>query len=621
MMPLLQIWIARFKKARTFLEFVGGARVQLLALALCAAFGAAVFEGMSLALLIPTLRGILDGNFLHLGQSRPFGLEIGALIPKAIYTNNQLCGLILLSAVIASAILKLLLKYASDLIAVRQVRSWEHALRSGIFNRFLYFGKQYFDRKSAGHLHLLFSSYTRAVASIPMRAQSTLFVISTLMIYAAMMAWISWRLTLTVMCVFPILHYALKWLIRKIRLSSSKLVQRTNVLGRQLNNALTSIPLVKMSTREDLEREHFGELSRLVAEADFSIDRKSLLIGPLNELIITLFIFVFVTLLALYHRGADKSVLASFAVFVFILRRAAYSFGSINQLQSQLAECAGQFNELFEIFGDADKYIMTDGTLPFLGCVDKIEVSNLTFSYGGAPALCGVSLSIPKGRLTALVGRTGSGKSTLLSLLVRLYDPEPGAILVDGVDLRHLQIRTWRSRVALVPQEPLLVYGTFRDNLLYAIPHHADDEELMAVLEQTQLANYVRSLPFGLETEIGDHGVRLSGGERQRLAIAQALLKDPDILILDEPTSALDSLTEQLIQQRLAELFFGKTVIIAAHRLATVMDADQVIVLEAGRVLECGTVEELLARRGAFYDYWNAQQSEREPVAESVVQN
>jgi len=217
-----------------------------------------------------------------------------------------------------------------------------------------------------------------------------------------------------------------------------------------------------------------------------------------------------------------------------------------------------------------------------------------------------VLLTIPRAQTVALVGSSGAGKSTLADLIPRFYDPIQGTIRFDGTDLRDYDVTSVRQRMAIVSQDPFIFNATVRDNIAYG-SEGADDR---AILEAARLANavdFIQEMPEGLDTQLGDRGVRLSGGQRQRIAIARALLRNPEILILDEATSALDSVSERLIQASLEQLAVGRTVVAIAHRLSTIANADKVVVMEKGRIVEQGTYQELLAQRGRLWNYHQMQ--------------
>ncbi|PMB10263.1 ABC transporter ATP-binding protein, partial [Fischerella thermalis CCMEE 5328] len=236
-----------------------------------------------------------------------------------------------------------------------------------------------------------------------------------------------------------------------------------------------------------------------------------------------------------------------------------------------------------------------------------IDVVSVDFGYDRENlVLHNITLSIEKGKMTALVGSTGAGKSTLADLIPRFHDPTEGKVLVDGVDVREFEIDSWRRKMAVVSQDTFIFNTSIRNNIAYGTPRATEAE----IREAARLANaleFIEEMPEGFDTVLGDRGVRLSGGQRQRIAIARALLRNPQILILDEATSALDSVTERLIQESLEKLSAGRTVIAIAHRLSTIAKADKVVVLEHGRIVEQGKYQDLLEQRGKLWKYHQAQ--------------
>jgi ATP-binding cassette subfamily B protein len=239
--------------------------------------------------------------------------------------------------------------------------------------------------------------------------------------------------------------------------------------------------------------------------------------------------------------------------------------------------------------------------LPAPALVDELRFEDVSFAYPrGGPVIVNFSLSVPGGSVVALVGPSGAGKTTLTDLLARFRDPTQGCLRLNGVDLRRIQLQSYRSLIGVVAQDVFLFDGSVADNISYGA-RHATREQIVAAAQKANAHEFIQRLPDGYDTVVGERGVKLSGGQRQRLSIARALLADPQILILDEATSNLDSESEQLIQQSLRQLFARRTTFVIAHRLSTIVDADLIIVLDRGRALELGTHAELLGRRGAYY--------------------
>jgi ATP-binding cassette subfamily B protein len=239
----------------------------------------------------------------------------------------------------------------------------------------------------------------------------------------------------------------------------------------------------------------------------------------------------------------------------------------------------------------------------------RIEFRNLAFSFQRRPVLSSLSLNLEGGKTTALVGTSGGGKSTIVRLLLQLFKPEVGQVLIDGQDLSQVNLESFYREVGYIPQDPPIFDGSLRENLTFN--EGVDDSYIQEVLRKVGLEDLISQLPAGLETIVGERGIKLSGGERQRLAFGRVFIQNPKIVIMDEPTSALDSITESFVTQNLTHLFKGKTVIIIAHRLQSVKDADKILVLENGQVIQQGSFETLVTRDGKFRQLWEVQTTGR----------
>jgi ABC-type multidrug transport system fused ATPase/permease subunit len=295
---------------------------------------------------------------------------------------------------------------------------------------------------------------------------------------------------------------------------------------------------------------------------------------------------------------------------MFFYTLLGYMLGPLDRLASvnlQLQDALVAVDRLYQVLDVEVEPRAEENKVTFTGVCDGIELCDLEFQYGCRDkVLDQVNLRIPAGKTVAIVGESGCGKSTLLKLLMRFYDPSAGQILFDGVDSRDIDIESLRRRIGLVSQDPFIFTGTIRENIALG-QTHATMQQVVDAARAAGLDGFISGLPERYETIIGERGANLSGGQRQRLAIARALLKNPDILIFDEATSHLDTATERAIQQSLKSALAGRTVILVAHHLSTIRPADAIYVMDRGAVAESGTHQELLDQDGRYTELWQAQ--------------
>ena len=298
---------------------------------------------------------------------------------------------------------------------------------------------------------------------------------------------------------------------------------------------------------------------------------------------------------------------SSYLVFFAVLRRVLASLGVVTSFQSSIASVLGPLRTIKKIFDERKIYTEKIEGIYLDKFEKEIEIRNLSFQYSDRAVLDAVSFKIEKGQMVAIVGKTGSGKSTVAQLLMRFYDPPRDAVFIDDKDVLDLQIGSWRKKIAYISQDNYFFDASIEINLKYGCEFEPSKQEMLLALEKAQLKEFLGKLPKGLATEIGERGIQLSGGEKQRLSLARAILRKPEILILDEATSAMDSHTEQLIQDAILEVVKGKTSIVIAHRLSTIKNADKIILLENGRLLEQGSFDQLMILGRKFKSYWMTQ--------------
>lgn len=567
---------------------------------------AALFEGVSVGLLIPMLNGFLQKDYSFIKELPVLGSAISQL-PVSILDSDKMLFVVLVSTFIVSVLCKNIFKYSSalsmDYVALRAL----HHLRKVLFGRYIRFGKLYFDRTNVGHhttvLMQLAHEALVPVLNIP-KYMNALF---SLVVYLVVMSMISWKLTFFALPLFAVLHFSMRSLLKSTRTYSARIVERGTALGKKSIEILSTIPLIKAYAMENSEQRHYAEISDQKVRLDFRVRILREMVLPIQEIITLLSaVFLFVAMAGLLV--LEDASASPFIVYFYLVLNASQKFGGLMSFRTTLANAEGPLDEVLEVFDDENKHYVQAGDKEFVGLKRGIDFRNVVFSYqDDVGVLKDVSFSIPKGSMVAIVGPTGSGKTTIINLLMRYYDCRSDSIFIDGEDIRSFTTASLMSKIALVSQDTLLLHDTLRNNIAYGLTD-ITDEQLIGAVRSARLSQFIEKLPDGLNTLIGDRGVKLSGGEKQRVAIARALLKGAEVLILDEATSSLDSETEKLIQEAIDEAVQGRTAIVIAHRLSTIQHADTVIVLENGVKVEEGSFDELQKNHGLFRRLWDQQQ-------------
>ena len=382
--------------------------------------------------------------------------------------------------------------------------------------------------------------------------------------------------------------------------------EKVGDLSSRLANNLGGIATIKSFTAEQREAKRLREASEAYVQANERAIRISSAFIPVIRMAILAGFLATFTVGGMMALEGSLNV-GAYGVLVFLTQRLLWPLTGLAAVIDLFERAMASTRRILDLLAEPVNVHDQAGTPLAQPVRGEVSFNNIEFRYGSSGAgVHGISLDVPAGHTLALVGATGSGKSTLIKLLLRFYDPAGGEIRIDGQPIRDVSLTSLRDAIGLVSQDVYLFEGSIRDNLAYGKPG-ASDEEIIKAAKTAEAWSFISALPEGLDTAVGERGVRLSGGQRQRLSLARALLKDPPILVLDEATSAVDNETEAAIQRSLSRIGHNRTVIMIAHRLSTIVEADTIAVVENGRVIEQGDHQSLLARQGAYHAQWQVQ--------------
>ena len=419
----------------------------------------------------------------------------------------------------------------------------------------------------------------------------------------AIILYLNWKLTGLILLILPPLMIFARVFGKRLRLFSEKLQDQVAQAVVVLEEVASSIKIVKSFTRENYERERFKKEIETAFERAVDKLKISSFFGPF-----ILGLTFMVSAVLIWYGGyqvmsgvTTPGELAAFFLYALIV---AGPIGTFVRLYTQIQEASGAIRRVYEILDTAPAIDNPENPIFLENITGRIQFENVSFGYRQElEILHNINFDVRPGQTVALVGPSGAGKSTVIKLLHRFFDASQGSIRLDEHDIRSLDRKSFLNQIALVPQETLLFGGTVKENILYG-KLDATDQELEDAATKANAHDFIVGLENGYETIVGEKGAKLSGGERQRIAIARAILKNPKILVLDEATSSLDNCSEALIQEAVEKLMEGRTTFIVAHRLSTIHKADQIIVLEKGRVVETGQHEELMNNKNLYYNLY-----------------
>ncbi|MDR0770100.1 MAG: ABC transporter ATP-binding protein/permease [Burkholderiales bacterium] len=479
-------------------------------------------------------------------------------------------------------------------------------LRTASFEHLMHLSLEYFGGKRTGDLMARISSETDRICLF-LSLHLLDFATDVLMITmtAAVLFWINPWLALVTLLPLPFIAWMIHQVRDRLRTGFEKIGRAWSEVTNVLADTIPGIRVVKAFAQEGRETKRFQEANRHNLVANDRVNRLWSLFSPTVSLLTEIGLLV-VWMFGIWQVSQSNISTGMLLSALAYIGRFYTRLDSMSRIVSVTQKAAAGAKRIFDILDHVSNVPEPVQPVPLPTVRGQIEMRNVVFRYGNRTVLRGVDLAVAPGEMIGLVGHSGSGKSTLVNLICRFYDAAEGAVLLDGIDIRTLAISDYRRHIGLVLQEPFLFFGTIAENIAYGRPG-ATREEIVAAARAAHAHEFILRLPHGYDSLVGERGQGLSGGERQRISIARALLIDPKILILDEATSSVDTETEKEIQKALDNLVRGRTTIAIAHRLSTLRKADRLVVMDRGQIVEEGTHDVLIARRGAYFRLYEAQ--------------
>lgn len=564
-----------------------------------------VLEIATGALIVPIFDQVLASTEQQ--SSTLFGLQ--KLIPESGLAAWRTIAILL----IGFTLVKGIADYFSTYLMARIGQFSILRLRQDLYTHLLSQSAAFFERHRTNYLvSRLISSAAAIETAITHTLRDMLKEGFTLIAFLMAAFYYNWRLTLGSLLIAPLIAWLTIRFGSSLRNLARESFEGTKHLTDTAQEALANQSIVKAYQAETRERERFTRVADHIRRANLRSASIAGMSPPIIEFIGILFMAALLFFAEREIRLGRMNA-SQFITFLFFLFRSYDPMRKLSRLQNSLSQALAAARHVWEVLDERSEIPEKPNAVELSPLRSEIKLRQVSFGYAdeGRKVLQDVNLTVPVGKMVALVGESGGGKSTLTKLMPRFHDPTSGAVLWDGTDLRDARIASLRREMALVTQETVLFNDTVRYNITYGRPE-ASDEELRDAARTAFAHDFIMDLPSGYDTIIGERGTFLSGGQRQRLAIARAILMNAPVLILDEATSALDAESEQLVQRAIANLVRDRTTIVIAHRLSTVRRADNIVVMEAGRIIEQGTHKDLLARGGQYQKLYEMQFADEE---------
>lgn len=511
-------------------------------------------------------------------------------------------------SILAFALCLSFLTYYSNIVMSRVSQHMIANLRDELYEHVLKQDFAYFENSKTGDLMTRLTGDVKALQDLisaqSLKLISNLFTFVFIYIFMLMQ---DVKLTLLITITFPLLYFLNTFFSKHIKQAFKKVRASTSEINNHLQTSLTSILLIKTFVNEEKEAEDFHQLNIKTRDNFLEAMKYQTVFSPTIEMVNYMGMAI-VLLYSGYGIIHGKQTVGELVAYLSYLKMLQNPIRSFTQMVSRFQQAVVSYQRILDIYEAEPLVVDCENPIVLSDLKENISFNKVSFHYPTYEKniLDELDFTLEKGKMLALVGVSGSGKTTITKLITRLYDVSSGEIRIDNENIQHFSLDSLRQNIGMVTQEIELVDGTILDNILYGSKEKTE-EDIRQALKAAKLADFIDSLPKGLHTEIGERGIKLSGGQKQRVAIARIFLKNAPILILDEATAALDNESEKYIQESLNQLLNDRTSLVIAHRLSTIQKADDIIVLEDGKILERGTHKELLASSGRYKELYEAQ--------------